>query len=58
MSSNPIRIPSPDHPITISPTGEHIIVIVAGRHITDTGEALTLKEAAYPPMYYIPSNAL
>jgi uncharacterized protein (DUF427 family) len=27
---------------------------VAGRHIADTREALTLKEAAYPPVHYIP----
>ena len=27
---------------------------VAGRRIADTGGALTLKEASYPPVYYIP----
>jgi uncharacterized protein (DUF427 family) len=54
MNSKTIRIPGPDHPITISPTREHIIVTVAGRRIADTGGALTLKEASYPPVYYIP----
>jgi uncharacterized protein (DUF427 family) len=54
MSSKPIRIPGPDHPITITPARERITVTVAGRRIADTREALTLKEAAYPPTHYIP----
>jgi uncharacterized protein (DUF427 family) len=54
MSSKPVRIPGPDHPITISPARQRIIVTVAGRNIADTRAALTLQEAAYPPVYYIP----
>jgi uncharacterized protein (DUF427 family) len=54
MSSKPIRIPGPDHPITIARTREHITVTVAGQRIADTREALTLREAAYPPVHYIP----
>jgi uncharacterized protein (DUF427 family) len=54
MNSKPIKIPGPDHPITITPTGEHIVVTVAGVCIADTREALTLREAAYPPVHYIP----
>jgi uncharacterized protein (DUF427 family) len=54
MSSKPIRIPGPDHPITITPAREHITVTVAGRRIADTREALILQEAAYPPVRYIP----
>ena len=54
MNSKTMKIPGPDHPITISPTRERIIVTVAGRRIADTSEALTLKEASYPPAYYIP----
>ena len=56
MSSKPVRIPGPDHPITISPARQRIIVTVAGRNIADTRAALTLQEAAYPPVYYIPRN--
>jgi uncharacterized protein (DUF427 family) len=29
-------------------------VTVAGRRIADTLEALTMKDAAYPPVHYIP----
>jgi uncharacterized protein (DUF427 family) len=54
VNSQPIKIPGPDHPITITPARERITITVAGRHIVDTREALTLKEAAYPPVYYIP----
>jgi uncharacterized protein (DUF427 family) len=54
MSSNPIKIPGPDHPITITPARERITVTVAGLRIADTREALTLQEAAYPAVRYIP----
>ena len=54
MNSKPIKIPGPEHPIVITPARERITVTVAGRHIADTREALTLKEAGYPPVHYIP----
>ena len=54
MNSKPIKIPGPDHPITITPARGRITVTVAGRHIADTREALTLKEGAYSPVHYIP----
>ena len=54
MNSKPVKIPGPEHPITITPTQERITVTVAGWRIADTREALTLAEAAYPPVYYIP----
>lgn len=50
----PIKIPAPDHPITISLSSDHIAVIVGGKRIADTRDALILKEASYPPMVYIP----
>jgi uncharacterized protein (DUF427 family) len=51
-----MKIPGPDHPISISPARTRIIVTVAGRPIADTLSALTLQEAAYPPAYYIPRS--
>src|SRR5258705_563795 len=54
MNSKPIKIPGPDHPITITPTKGRVTVTVNGKRIADTREALTLKEAAYPPVQYIP----
>lgn len=54
MSSKPMKVPSPDHPITIAPSRERVTVTVAGSLVADTREALILREAAYPPVYYIP----
>ena len=54
MNSKPIKIPGPDHPITITPTKGRVTVAVNGRRIADTSEALTLKEASYTAVQYIP----
>jgi len=54
MSSKPMRIPGPDHPITLTQAPERITVTVAGRRIADTRAALILQEAPYPPVHYIP----
>jgi len=49
-----VKIPGPDHPITIEPNAGRIVVKVAGRIVADTRSALTLREASYPPVQYIP----
>lgn len=54
MVSNPILVPGPDHPITISKFNAHVVVRAAGRIIADTRGALELREAHYPPVWYIP----
>jgi uncharacterized protein (DUF427 family) len=54
MNSKPIKIPGPDHPIAITPTRGRVTVLVNGKRIADTREALSLKEAAYPGVQYIP----
>jgi len=48
------KIPGPDHPITVTPSRERVLVRVAGALIADTREALVLQEASYPPVQYIP----
>jgi len=55
-ASKPIKIPGPDHPITIEPNPNRIIISVAGRVIADTQDALTLAEAGYAPIQYLPRN--
>jgi uncharacterized protein (DUF427 family) len=52
--SKPVKIPGPDHPITIEPNPARVTVTLAGRVIADTTEALVLREAAYPAVQYIP----
>lgn len=54
MPDKPIRVPGPDHPITITPGPARITVTVAGRVIADTRAALTLQEASYPAVHYVP----
>jgi uncharacterized protein (DUF427 family) len=52
--SRSIKIPGPDHPITIEPNAHRVIVTVAGNVIADSTRALSLREAKYPSVQYIP----
>ncbi len=54
MSSQPFKIPGPDHPIAIAPNPARVIVKIGGRVVADSRNALTLKEASYPAVQYIP----
>jgi uncharacterized protein (DUF427 family) len=54
MTEKPVKIPGPDHPITITPTTGRVVVKVAGVTIADSDAALSLREADYPPVQYIP----
>ncbi|KRA71807.1 hypothetical protein ASD89_12720 [Caulobacter sp. Root656] len=54
MTDRPIRIPGPDHPISITRNSGRVVVTLAGKVVADTREALTLQEASYPPVRYIP----
>ena len=52
--AKPIKIPGPEHPISVERNSSRVVVSVAGRVIADTREALTLHEADYPAVQYIP----
>ncbi|WP_034293382.1 DUF427 domain-containing protein [Herbaspirillum sp. RV1423] len=54
MSAKLVKIPGPDHPITVEPAAARVVVTLGGRTIADSRTALKLCEAAYPPVYYIP----
>ena len=49
-----MKLPGPDHPITITPNPRHVRVTFAGNVIAETDRALTLQEASYRPVLYIP----
>ncbi|WP_405578624.1 DUF427 domain-containing protein [Streptomyces sp. NBC_01190] len=49
-----VKTPGPDHPITVEPTAGRVVVRAGDRLIADTTRALTLREADYPPVQYIP----
>ena len=54
MADKPRKIPGPDHPISIAANPSRIVVTVGGKVIADTRAALTLREASYPAVQYIP----
>lgn len=54
MTDRIAKIPGPDHPITITPNPNRVVVTVGGVVIADTSRALNLKEANYPAVHYIP----
>lgn len=54
MTAKPVKIPGPDHPITIERSAVRVTVSLGGRVLADSKDALVLREAAYPPVFYIP----
>ena len=49
-----MKLPGPDHPISIAPNPKRIRISADGVVIADTTHALTLKEASYPAVQYVP----
>jgi uncharacterized protein (DUF427 family) len=49
-----VKVPGPDHPITISPAEGKVRVTVAGKIVAESTRALRLEEKGYPPVYYLP----
>lgn len=49
-----MKIPGPDHPITIAPATTRWRARFEGHVIADSGDALVLKEASYNPVVYFP----
>lgn len=48
------RIPGPDHPISIEPYEGRVTVRAGGQVIAQSHRALLLREASYPPVFYLP----
>jgi uncharacterized protein (DUF427 family) len=51
-----MKLPGPDHPITISANPNRVHALFRGHLLADTGAALTLREAGYKPVQYIPRD--
>jgi uncharacterized protein (DUF427 family) len=49
-----MKEPGPDHPITVKPNPKRVRVHFNGKVVADSARALSLKEASYPPVHYIP----
>lgn len=52
--SKDVRIPGPDHPISITSAGGLVRVTVAGKTVAESSSALVLEEKGYPPVFYLP----
>ena len=51
-----MKIPGPDHPITLEPSRKRVQASFANHVIANTDDALILREADYPPVYYLPMD--
>jgi uncharacterized protein (DUF427 family) len=51
-----MKLPGPDHPITVVPAPARVRVRLHGAVVADSTRALTLREASYPPVHYIPRD--
>ena len=49
-----MKLPGPDHPITVLPFKGHVVVRFGDAVVADTSRALELREASYKPVLYIP----
>jgi uncharacterized protein (DUF427 family) len=54
MTNRQMKLPGPDHLISIEKSRSRIVVTVGGKVIADTHDALTLREASYPAVQYVP----
>jgi uncharacterized protein (DUF427 family) len=52
--SSHMKLPGPDHPITITANPKRVRVSAGDVVIADSNQALTLKESIYPAVQYIP----
>lgn len=56
MAGRTVKIPGPDHPISIGPNRSRVIVWIGGRILADSRHVLTLSEAGYAPVEYVPRS--
>jgi len=56
MATKSLKIPGPDHTDRITPNPNRVVVRIGGLVVADTHTALTLQEASYPPVQYIPRS--
>jgi uncharacterized protein (DUF427 family) len=56
MTEKPMKVPGPNHPITIEPNPSRVVIVVEGRIVADTRKALTLREGTYRAVQYIPRS--
>lgn len=56
MTGKPYKIPDANHPIDITPFPGRVVVRAGHKVVADSRQALTLKEASYPAVIYVPRS--
>ena len=54
VQAKAMKLPGPDHPIAIEANSRRVRITWSGQVVADSKRALTLREAAYAPVQYIP----
>ncbi|MBB1250560.1 DUF427 domain-containing protein [Rhizobium sp. G21] len=54
MTGKPFKIPDSNHPIVVAPFAGRVVIRCGDKVVADSREALTLKEANYPAVMYVP----
>src|SRR6202035_3815249 len=52
--SREMKLPGPDHQISITPSSDRVLVRSGGTTIADSESTLVLRETNYPPVRYVP----
>ena len=52
--SREVKLPGPDHEISIAPSSDRVVVRSGETTIADSRSTLVLREANHPPVRYIP----
>lgn len=54
MNGRPVKIPGPDHPISIEKSAKRVVVTVAGQTVADSRDVLMMSEGGHDPVAYVP----
>jgi uncharacterized protein (DUF427 family) len=49
-----MKVPGPDHPITIEPNAQRVRVTFNGKIVAESARSLVMREGKYNPVIYIP----
>ena len=56
MNQRVVKIPGPDHPISLEQSGKTWRAVFRGQTIAQSDDVLVMQEAAYPPVPYFPRS--